>query len=139
MMFLLIHPTMIPYMLIMLLQVPTSVIRLELVDKYGTEGPPSMESCQGIGTVSEGFSYGGDVRKVVFKWQKMIGAVHYNIYLMDKKGGSEFLTKVKGNFFEHKGLEFDTEYCYQVTSVDMDGDEVLAPKQYVAGSYRLLI
>ena len=98
--------------------------KIRVVDKYGTEGPPSIESCQKVLVqYPNDLVTGGDVRKVVFKWQKMIGAVHYNIYLMDKKGGSEFLTKVKGNFFEHKGLEFDTEYCYQVTSVDIDGDE----------------
>ena len=68
----------------MLLQVPTSV-KVRVVDKYGTEGPPSMESCQKVLVqYPKDLVTGGDVRKVVFKWQKMIGAVHYNIYLMDK-------------------------------------------------------
>jgi len=98
--------------------------KVRVIDKYGTEGPPSLENCQKVLVqYPKDLVTGGDVRKVVFKWQKMIGAVHYNIYLMDKKGKGTFLTKVKGNYYEHKGLEFDTEYCYQVSSVDIDGDE----------------
>ena len=98
--------------------------KVRVIDRFGTEGPPSLETCQKVLVqYPKDLVTGGDVRKVVFKWQKMPGAVHYNIYLMDKKGKSEYLTKVKGNYYEHKGLEFDTEYCYQVSSVDMDGDE----------------
>ena len=98
--------------------------KVRVIDKFGTEGPPSLENCQKVLVqYPKDLVTGGDVRKVVFKWQKMPGAVHYNIYLMDKKGKDQFLTKVKGTYFEHKGLDFDTEYCYQVSSVDMDGDE----------------
>ncbi|MBH09201.1 MAG: hypothetical protein CMG74_02415 [Candidatus Marinimicrobia bacterium] len=98
--------------------------KVKVIDKFGTEGPASLETCQKVLVqYPKDLVTGGDVRKVVFKWQKMPGAVHYNIYLMDKKGKGEYLTKVKGNYYEHKGLEFDTEYCYQVSSVDIDGDE----------------
>tara|TARA_Y100000590_G_scaffold85898_1_gene96163 strand:+ start:2901 stop:7736 length:4836 start_codon:yes stop_codon:yes gene_type:complete len=98
--------------------------KVRVIDRFGTEGPPSLETCQKVLVqYPKDLVTGGDVRKVVFKWQKMPGAVYYNIYTMDKKGKSEYLTKVKGNYYEHKGLEFDTEYCYQVSSVDIDGDE----------------
>jgi len=98
--------------------------KVRVIDKYGTEGPASLENCQKVLVqYPKDLVTGGDVRKVVFKWQKMPGAVYYNIYLMDKKGKGEFLTKVKGNYYEHKNLDFDTEYCYQVSSVDIDDDE----------------
>ena len=43
---------------------------------------------------------------------------------MDKETDSVvFLTKTKGNYYEHKDLEFDAEYCYKVSCVDGDGDE----------------
>ena len=95
-----------------------------MIDKFCTEVPSSLENCQKVLVqYPKDLVTGGDVRKVVFKWQKMPGAVHYNIYLMDTKGKDEFLTKVRGTYFEHKGLDFDTEYCYQVSSVSMDGDD----------------
>jgi len=54
----------------------------------------------------------------------MTGAVGYNIYMAEKETDSlNFLTKTKSNYYEHKGLDFDTEYCYQVSCVDQDGDE----------------
>ena len=48
----------------------------------------------------------------------------YNIYSVDKENDSlKLISKTKGNFFQHQDLEFDTEYCYQVSCVDADGDE----------------
>ena len=66
----------------------------------------------------------------------MIGATSYNIYTAEKETDSlEFLTKTKGNYFEHKDLEFDTEYCYQVESEDEDGD--VGPKSPTMCGYVL--
>ena len=31
--------------------------------------------------------------------------------------------KTTSSYYIHKGLEFDTEYCYKMSSIDADGDE----------------
>ena len=66
----------------------------------------------------------GDVKRVLFGWKYMIGAVQYKIYSVDKENDSlNLISKTKGNFFQHQDLAFDTEYCYMVSCVDADGDE----------------
>lgn len=98
---------------------------ISCVDTYGTEGPKSNEECLKIMVnYPDQLSIVGDVKRVIFKWAKMIGAELYHIYRVDKDSGEKtFLTSTKGNYYEHKGLEFDTEYCYSVSSIDQDNEE----------------
>ena len=96
-----------------------------VVDQYGTESPKSNEECKKI-LVSppKELEVTGDVKRILFDWRFMVGAVEYNIYTVDKTTEEAvFLTSTKGNYFEHKDLDFDSEYCYQVSSKDQDGDE----------------
>ena len=98
---------------------------ISCVDAYGTEGPKSNEECLKIMVnYPDQLSIVGDVKRVIFKWKKMIGAELYHIYRVNKESGENtFLTSTKGNYYEHKGLEFDTEYCYSVSSIDQDNEE----------------
>lgn len=95
------------------------------VDAYGTEGPKSNEECLKIMVnYPDQLSIIGDVKRVIFKWKKMTGAELYHIYKVDKETNEKtFLTSTKGNYYEHKGLAFDTEYCYSVSSIDQDKEE----------------
>jgi len=96
-----------------------------VIDSYGTESPLSNEECKKI-LVSppNGLEVTGDVKRVIFEWRFTVGAKTYNIYSVDKNTETRtLLTTTKGNYFEHKDLAFDTEYCYQVSCVDIDGDE----------------
>ena len=99
--------------------------KITVIDKYDTEGPSSNEECKKIlVNYPKMLTVTGDVRRVLFNWKYMVGGVSYNIYLAEKESDSlSFLTKTKSNYYEHKGLEFDTEYCYQVSSIDQDDDE----------------
>ena len=98
---------------------------VSVIDKYGTESEKSNEECHKVlVNYPKDLSVTGDVKRVLFNWRKTIGADHYIIYAMDKETDSVvFLTKTKGNYYEHKDLEFDTEFCYKVSCVDGDGDE----------------
>ena len=98
---------------------------IRVVDKYGTESPPSNKECKKIlVNYPKLLSVTGDVKRVLFGWKYMIGAVQYNIYSVNKETDSlTLISKTKGNFFQHQDLDFDTEYCYQVSCVDSDGDE----------------
>ena len=99
--------------------------KITVVDKYDTEGPPSNAECKKVlVNYPRMLTVTGDVRRVLFSYKYMTGAVGYNIYMAEKETDSlSFLTKTKGNYYEHKGLDFDAEYCYQVSCVDQDGDE----------------
>ena len=94
-------------------------------DKYDTEGPASNSECQKIlVNYPRMLQVTGDVRRVLFSFKQMIGAASYNIYEVDQETDSlTFLTKTRSTYYEHKGLDFDTEYCYQLASEDGDGDE----------------
>ena len=94
-------------------------------DSYGTEGPASNEECfKVLVNYPKGFTLTGDVKRVLFRWKQMLGAVQYNIYTHNKDNGeTTFMTKTKSSYYIHKGLEFDTEYCYKMSSIDADGDE----------------
>jgi fibronectin type 3 domain-containing protein len=96
-----------------------------VIDHYGTESLKSNEECHKVLVKSPtDLLITGDVKRVMFDWKKMIGANFYNIYTVNKESGDKtFHTKTKQNFYEHKDLIFDTEYCYKVSSVDADGDE----------------
>ena len=98
---------------------------IRVVDKYDTEGPASNTECKKIlVNFPRKLEVSGDVKKVIFSFKKRIGAVAYNIYSVDKETDTlSFLAKTKSTRYEDKGLEFDTEYCYQLSSVDEDGDE----------------
>ena len=98
---------------------------VKVVDKYGTESPASNKECKKLFVnFPKLLSVTGDVKRVLFGWKYMIGAVQYNIYSVDKENDSlKLISKTKGNFFQHQDLQFDTEYCYQVSCVDADGDE----------------
>jgi len=105
---------------------------IAVVDHYGTESEKSNEECHKVlVNYPKDLAIVGDVKRVMFDWKKMVGAELYNIYLVDKKTEEKTIhTKTKQNFYEHKGLEFDTEYCYMVSSIDKDGDEgPLSPMQ----------
>ena len=94
-------------------------------DSYGTEGPASNEECfKVLVNYPKGLTLTGDVKRVLFRWKQMLGAVQYNIYTHDKDNvETTFMTKTKSSYYIHKGLEFDTEYCYKMSSIDSDGDE----------------
>ena len=94
-------------------------------DAYGTEGPSSNEECYKVlVNYPKGLTLTGDIKRVIFKWKQMLGAVQYRIYSHNKDNGeTKFMTKTTSNYYIHKGLEFDVEYCYKMTSVDTDGDE----------------
>ena len=94
-------------------------------DSYGTEGPSSNEECYKVlVNYPKGLTLTGDIKRVIFKWKQMLGAVQYKIYSHNKDNGeTKFMTKTTSNYYIHKGLEFDVEYCYKMTSVDADGDE----------------
>ena len=98
---------------------------VRVVDRYGTESPPSNKECKKIlVNYPKLLSVTGDVKRVLFGWKYMIGAVQYNIYSVNKETDSlTLISKTKGNFFQHQDLDFDTEYCYQVSCTDADGDE----------------
>ncbi len=98
---------------------------IHVVDKYGTEGPSSNEECQKVlVNYPRKLQVTGDVKRILFSFKQMVGAVSYNIYQADKESDSlSFLVKTKRTHYEDKGLEFDTEYCYQIASEDQDGDE----------------
>lgn len=98
---------------------------ITVIDGHGTESPLSNEECKKI-LVSppNGLEVLGDVKRVIFEWRFTVGAQSYNIYTVDKSTEKPtLLTNTKGNYFEHKNLAFDTEYCYKVSCVDVDGDE----------------
>ena len=99
--------------------------KISAKDTYGTEGPFSNEECfKVLVNYPKGLSLTGDVKRVVFKWKKMLGAEQYKIYTHNKENGeTKFMTKTTSIYYIHKGLEFDTEYCYKMSSVDADGDE----------------
>ena len=94
-------------------------------DSYGTEGPASNEECfKVLVNYPKGLTLTGDVKRVIFRWKEMLGAAQYNIYSHDKDNGeTKFMTKTTSSYYIHKGLEFDTEYCYKMSSIDADGDE----------------
>ncbi len=98
---------------------------IKVMDKYDTEGPASNSECQKIlVNYPRMLKVTGDVRRVLFSFKQMVGAVAYNIYEVDKETDSlRFMTKTKSTYYEDKGLDFDTEYCYQIASEDGDGDE----------------
>ncbi|MFL2983422.1 MAG: caspase family protein [Candidatus Neomarinimicrobiota bacterium] len=98
---------------------------IKVVDKYNTEGPSSNSECKKIlVNYPRMLQVTGDVRRVIFSFKQMVGAVAYNIYQVDKETDSlTFLKKTRSTYYEDKGLEFDTEYCYQIASEDGDGDE----------------
>ena len=98
---------------------------ITVVDHYGTESEKSNEECDKVlVNFPKDLSVAGDVKRVLFNWRKTIGAEYYIIYAMNKETDSVvYLTKTKGNYYEHKDLVFDTEYCYKVSCVDSDGDE----------------
>ena len=99
--------------------------KITVVDKYDTESLPSNSECKKVlVNYPSKLTVTGDVRRVLFSYKYMIGAVGYNIYIAEKGTDSlSLLTKTKGKYYEHKGLDFDNEYCYQVSCVDQDGDE----------------
>ena len=104
--------------------------KISAKDSYGTEGPFSNEECfKVLVNYPRDLTLTGDVKRVVFRWKKMLGAVEYRIYEHNKENGeTKFMTKTTSIYYIHKGLEFDTEYCYKMSSVDADGDEgPLAP------------
>ena len=98
---------------------------IKVLDKYDTEGPASNTECRKIlVNFPRMLQVTGDVRRVLFSFKQMVGAVNYNIYEVDKETDSlTFLTKTRSTNYQHKGLDFDTEYCYQIASEDADGDE----------------
>ncbi|MBI89260.1 MAG: hypothetical protein CMG60_04160 [Candidatus Marinimicrobia bacterium] len=111
--------------------------QIKVVDKYDTEGPPSNSECVKILVkFPRMLQVTGDVRRVIFSFKQMVGAKSYNIYQVDKDTDSvRFLTKTRSTYYEDKGLDFDTEYCYQVASEDGDGDE--GPRSPVMCGYVL--
>ena len=111
--------------------------KVTVVDVYGTESLFSNAECEKVlVNFPRMLDVTGDVRRVLFGWKHMIGATSYNIYMVDKETDSlSFLIKTKGNYFEHKNLEFDTEYCYQVESEDADED--VGPKSPTMCGYVL--
>ena len=110
---------------------------ITIVDKHGTESPNSNAECQKVlVNFPRMLEVTGDVRRVLFSWKHMVGASSYNIYTASKETDSlNFLIKTKGNYYEHKDLDFDTEYCYQVESEDADGD--VGPKSPTMCGYVL--
>ena len=94
-------------------------------DAHGTEGPSSNEECYKVlVNYPKGLTLTGDVKRVIFRWKQMLGALQYKIYEHNKDNGeTKFMTKTTSNYYIHKGLEFDTEYCYKMSSIDADGDE----------------
>ncbi len=110
---------------------------IKVVDKYDTEGPSSNAECKKIlVNYPRLLQVTGDVRRVIFSFKQMIGAVAYNIYQVDKETDSLiFLKKTRSTYYEHKGLEFDTEYCYKIASEDGDGDE--GPRSEIMCGYVL--
>ena len=99
--------------------------KITVIDKYDTESLPSNSECKKVlVNYPRKLTVTGDDRRVLFSYKYMIGAVGYNIYMAEKGADSlSLLTKTKGKYYEHKGLEFDKEYCYRVACVDQDGDE----------------
>jgi hypothetical protein len=90
--------------------------KITVVDKYDTESLLSNSECKKVlVNYPNKLIVTGDVRRVLFSYKYMIGAVGYNIYIAEKGTDSlSLLTKTKGKYYEHKGLEFDSEYCYRV-------------------------
>ncbi len=110
---------------------------IRVIDKYDTESPSSNKECKKVlVNYPRMLQVTGDVRRVLFNFKQMVGAVAYNIYEVDKETDSlTFLTKTRSTYYEHKGLEFDAEYCYQIASEDGDGDE--GPRSPVMCGYVL--
>ena len=58
---------------------------VKVVDKYGTESPASNKECKKLFVnFPRLLSVTGDVKRVLFGWKYMIGAIQYNIYSVDK-------------------------------------------------------
>ena len=97
---------------------------IKVMDKYDTEGPSSNSECQKIlVNFPRMLKVTGDVKSIIW-FKQMVGAVAYNIYEVDKKQiHCALWRKQKSTYYEDKGLDFDTEYCYQIASEDGDGDE----------------
>ena len=98
---------------------------IKVMDKYDTEGSSSNSECRKVlVNYPRMLQVTGDVRRVLFSFKQMVGATKYNIYEVDKETDSlTFLITTKSTNYQHKGLDFDTEYCYQIASEDGDGDE----------------
>ena len=98
---------------------------IKVIDKYNTEGPPSNSECAKVlVNYPKMLTVTGDVKKVIFNFKRMVGAAQYNIYMVDKETDSLSVhARTKQTYYEDKGLDFDTEYCYQVSSIDGDSDE----------------
>ena len=80
--------------------------KITVVDKYDTESPLSNSECKKVlVNYPSKLTVTGDVRRVLFSYKYMIGAVGYNIYIAEKGTDSlSLLTKTKGKYYEHKGL-----------------------------------
>ena len=93
----------------------------------GNESPQSETAC--ATAVKEPLDYpidltaSGGLQSVFINWSEVNEAISYNIYLSGTSRNLEFLANTTDSYYNHTGLDHNTEYCYVVACVDSDGDE----------------
>ena len=93
----------------------------------GNESPQSDTAC--ATAVKEPLDYpndltaSGGLQSVFVNWSEVNEAVSYNVYLSGSSRDLELLGNITDSYYNHTGLDHDTEYCYVVACVDSDGDE----------------
>ncbi len=101
-------------------------IQLSSVDASGKEGKLSSPGIIKIITIEppRNLVYRLAGKKVLLRWDKAKGAVIYNVYRADKKGGEfKLIASVQAENYADSSVEEGKKYYYAVTSKDLAGKE----------------
>ena len=94
------------------------------VDQYGEESESSNIHCAKVEVKPpDNFIADGGIKTIYLNWDKVNGAVGYNVYGITEQDSANFLKNVPINHYKIENLPYSKEFCYRIASVDADGDK----------------
>ena len=94
------------------------------VDQYKEESESSNIHCAKVNVrPPSNFTADGGVNRIFLNWDKVEGAIGYNVYKVLEDDSLKFLKNVSIPHTTIDNLPYDEEFCYKIASVDVDGDK----------------
>ena len=127
----------------------TFCYKITSVDVHNIETEKSNEHCTKVPiSIPKGLQANADVSSIYLNWDEVLGASYYNIYEKVDQDSLVFHGKSTSAKYTVKFLDYSSDVCYVVTSVDQSGDEsgysipacnkVFDPPHFTIQNHRLL-
>ena len=98
--------------------------KVSCIDQYGIESDLSNKHCTKVNLEApKKVTADSDVESMHLNWNKVEGAISYQVYEKINSDSLVLKGKVKKNQFTIESLSYASDHCYVITAIDGDGDE----------------